>query len=35
MMTKAENFLVQMKLLIKDIKNEDVEGLRRKFKKII
>jgi uncharacterized protein (UPF0332 family) len=34
MMVKAENFLVQMKLLIRDIKNEDVKRLRRKFKTI-
>jgi uncharacterized protein (UPF0332 family) len=34
MLTKAEDFLVQMKLLIKNLKNEEIEKLRENFKTI-
>lgn len=32
MIEKAERFLVQIKLIIKNIRNEEVENLRKKFK---
>ncbi len=32
---KAENFLVKIKLLIRDLKNVDIEELRQKFVKMI
>jgi len=34
MIEKAERFLVQIKLIIKNIRNEEVENLRKKFKDI-
>jgi uncharacterized protein (UPF0332 family) len=34
MTTKAEDFLVKMKLLIMELKNEQIEKLREKFEKI-
>jgi len=35
MITKAENFLVQMKLLIQSIKNKDIEKIRKNFNRIV
>lgn len=32
MLSKAENFLVQIKLLIKKLRNEEIKKLREKFK---
>ena len=34
MVTKAEDFLVKMKLVIEDLKNEQIEKLREKFENI-
>jgi uncharacterized protein (UPF0332 family) len=34
MIKKAEDFLVQIKLIIKNIRNEEIENLRKKFKDI-
>jgi len=34
MIKKAEDFLIQIKLIIKNIRNEEVENLRKKFKHI-
>ena len=34
MVAKAENFIVKMKLLIRNLKNEELEHLREKFKRI-
>ena len=34
MIEKAENFLVQIKLIIKNIKNEGIEKLREEFKEL-
>jgi len=34
MLTKAENFIVQIKLLIKNLKNEELKQLREKFERI-
>jgi len=35
MLVKAENFIVQMKLLIMNLKNEELENLRGKFERIV
>lgn len=34
MVTKAEDFLVKMKLVISEIKNEEIESVRSEFEKI-
>jgi uncharacterized protein (UPF0332 family) len=34
MIKKAEDFLIQIKLIIKNIRNEEIENLRKKFKHI-
>lgn len=33
--TKAENFIVQMKLILENLKNEELKQLRKKFERII